>query len=87
MLRGEPGQAGFLLRAEGHSDASQGAADIAALDALNGWRKHRYGSGASVNSASRPESGQAYTDAFFGNPTTEPHSAATRTDAVRRYRP
>jgi len=37
------GHSGQLLVAEGNSPASQGAADTAALLALNNQRKHRYG--------------------------------------------
>ena len=40
---GEPGASGYLSKAEGHSDASQAAADTNALTALNGQRKLRYG--------------------------------------------
>jgi hypothetical protein len=39
---GEPGASGSMLRAEGHSDVSQAAANTVALNALNGQRKHRY---------------------------------------------
>jgi len=46
---GVSGAAGGLTTAEGHSDASQAAADTAALASLNGQRGHRYGTGATAN--------------------------------------
>jgi hypothetical protein len=41
---------------------SQTAADAIALDALNGWRRNRYGISSAVNSGSRPTAGQLTTD-------------------------
>ena len=55
-MTGEPGSSGGLWVHEAHSDASQAAADTAALTALNAVRRHRYGgspgraSGDAVNS-------------------------------------
>ena len=41
-LVGDTGQCGFNLRAYGDSNSSAGAADTAALAALNAQRAHRY---------------------------------------------
>jgi hypothetical protein len=76
QMKGELGQGGFLVRQEGYSDVSQAAADTTALAALNGFRKHRYGIGASANRKSRPDSGSSYTQTN----STDPSDAAVTVD-------
>ena len=55
-LSGADGDAGFLLSAQGESDVNQATADTAALAALNGQRKLRYGAAATAgnNGKGRP---------------------------------
>ncbi len=44
---------GHVVRGDGESQVSQAAADTQALAAINGWRKHRYGTdGTNVNKGS-----------------------------------
>jgi hypothetical protein len=51
---GADGDPGYLDTHEGESDTSQAAADTAALNALNGARNLRYGTGATPNKSQRP---------------------------------
>lgn len=55
---GGAGDSGVLLKADGESNASQAAADLQALAALNGQRKLRYGAAAAAGTSGK---GGAYT--------------------------
>lgn len=48
-MLGIPGYSGGPVRHNGQSNVSAAAADTAALAALNGWRKNRYGVDTNVN--------------------------------------
>ncbi len=51
-LTQQAGASGGPVRADGESNVSAAAADTAALAALNGFRKHRYGTDTAVNAGS-----------------------------------
>jgi hypothetical protein len=65
-LVGEAGSSGYMHRAQGDSDVSQGAADTQAVTSLNGQRKHRYG-----GSSGRPDGATTSTGSKGGTLTDD----------------